>query len=115
MNLSLDIVPYLVRRSVPQIKIFSSSEIEIWIVGYKLSLMLIYSSATFRRHQCLLVSPTLQMSRQLRSSNWSRGNMEPPSSPPHPTSIELLQMLAESQRALDESVRNHVHQEPEPV
>jgi hypothetical protein len=27
----------------------------------------------------------------------------------------LLQMLAESQRALDESVRNHVHQEPEPI
>jgi hypothetical protein len=41
--------------------------------------------------------------------------MEPPSSPPQPTSIELLQMLAESQRALDESVRNHVHQEPEHV
>jgi hypothetical protein len=47
VNLSLDIVPYLVRGSVPQIKIFSSFEIEIWIVGYKLSLMLIYSSATF--------------------------------------------------------------------
>jgi hypothetical protein len=47
VNLFLDIVPYLVRRSVPQIKIFSSSEIGIRIVGYNLSLMLIYSSATF--------------------------------------------------------------------
>jgi hypothetical protein len=57
----------------------------------------------------------LQMSHQLRSSSRSRGNIEPPSSPPHPTFAELLQMLAESQRALDESVRNHVHQEPEPA
>jgi hypothetical protein len=57
----------------------------------------------------------LQMSHQLRSSSWSRGNTEPSSSPPQPTSDELLQMLAESQRALDESVRNHVHQEPEPI
>jgi hypothetical protein len=57
----------------------------------------------------------LQMSRQLHSSSRSRGNTEPPSSPPQPTSAELLQMLVESQHALDESVRNHVHQEPEPV
>jgi hypothetical protein len=55
---SLVIITYLVGRSVPQIKIFSSSEIGIWIVGYNLFLMLIYSSATFRHHQCLLVSPT---------------------------------------------------------
>jgi arylsulfatase A-like enzyme len=41
--------------------------------------------------------------------------MEPPSSPLQPTSAELLQMLAKSQRALDENVRNHVHQEPEPA
>jgi hypothetical protein len=53
------------------------------------------------------------MSRQLRSSSQSHGNIEPPSSPPQPTSVELLQMLAESQRALDESVKNHVHQELE--
>jgi hypothetical protein len=57
----------------------------------------------------------LQMSHQFRSSSRSRGNTEPPSSPPQPTSAELLQILAESQRALDESVRNHVHQEPEPT
>jgi hypothetical protein len=40
VNLFLDIVPYLVKRLVPQIKIFSSSEIGIWIVGYNLFLML---------------------------------------------------------------------------
>jgi hypothetical protein len=57
----------------------------------------------------------LQMSHQLRSSSWSQGNTEPPSSPPQRTSAELLQILAKSQHALDESVRNHVHQEPEPV
>jgi hypothetical protein len=55
------------------------------------------------------------MSHQLRSSSQSHGNTEPPSSPTQPTSAEFLQMLAESQRALDESVRNHVHQEPEPA
>jgi hypothetical protein len=41
VNLFLDVVPYLVRRSVPQIKIFSLSEIGIWIVGYNLFIMLI--------------------------------------------------------------------------
>jgi hypothetical protein len=56
-----------------------------------------------------------QMSRQFRSSSRSHGNTEPSSSPPQPTSTKLLQMLAESQRASDESVRNHVHQEPEPA
>jgi hypothetical protein len=33
---SLDIVPYLDRRSVPQIKRLPSFEIGFWIVGYNL-------------------------------------------------------------------------------
>jgi hypothetical protein len=41
VNLSLDIIPYLVRRSVPQTKRFPSFEIGIWIVGYNLFIMLI--------------------------------------------------------------------------
>jgi hypothetical protein len=41
--------------------------------------------------------------------------MELSSSPPQPTSAELLQMLAKSQRVVDKGVRNHVHQEPEPI
>jgi hypothetical protein len=41
VNLSLDIVPYLVRRLVPQTKRFPSFEIGIWIVGYNLFIMLI--------------------------------------------------------------------------
>jgi hypothetical protein len=57
----------------------------------------------------------LQMSRQIRSRSQSRGNTELSSSPPQPTYAELLQMLAESQRALDKSVKNHVYEEPEPV
>jgi hypothetical protein len=109
VNLFLDVVPYLVRRSVPQIKIFSSSEIGIWIVGYILFIMLIYFISNLPASSMLTGFTYLQMSRQLRSSSRSRGNKEPPSSPPQPTSAELLQMLAESQRALDESVRNHVH------
>jgi hypothetical protein len=44
MNLFLDIVPYLVRRLVPQTKRFSSSEIGIWIVEYNLFLMIIFIS-----------------------------------------------------------------------
>jgi hypothetical protein len=41
MNLSLDIVPYLVRRSVTQIKRFPAFENGNWIVGYNLCIMLI--------------------------------------------------------------------------
>jgi hypothetical protein len=42
--------------------------------------------------------------------------MEPPSShPSQPTSAKLLQMLAESQRALAESVHINVYQGPEPI
>jgi hypothetical protein len=40
--------------------------------------------------------------------------VEPPSShPPQPTSADLLQMIAESQRALVESCSSNVHQGPE--
>jgi hypothetical protein len=115
VNLFLNIIPYLVRRSVPQIKIFSSSEIGIWIVGYNLFIMLIQFVSNLSTSSMLTGFTYLQMSRQLRSSSQSHGNTELPSSPPQPTSTELLQMLAKSQRALDESVKNHVHQEPEPV
>jgi hypothetical protein len=42
--------------------------------------------------------------------------VEPPLSHPlQPTSAELLQMLAESQRSLAESVRINVYQGPEPI
>jgi hypothetical protein len=53
---------------------------------------------------------------QLRSGSRSCDKLEPPSShPPQPTSAELLQMLAESQCALAESVRINVYQGPEPI
>jgi hypothetical protein len=56
------------------------------------------------------------MPRQLRSGSRSHDNVELPSShPPQPTSTELLQMLAESQRALAKSVRINVYQGPEPT
>jgi flagellar biosynthesis chaperone FliJ len=42
--------------------------------------------------------------------------VEPPSSRPlQPTSAELLQMIAKSQRALVESCNSSVHQGPEPI
>jgi hypothetical protein len=41
VNLSLDLVPYLVKRLVPQTKRFPSFEIGIWIVGYNLFIVLI--------------------------------------------------------------------------
>jgi hypothetical protein len=56
------------------------------------------------------------MPRQLRSASRSRDNVEPPLSHPlQPTSAELLQMLAKSQRALAESVHINVYQGPEPI
>jgi hypothetical protein len=82
MNLFLNIVPYLVRRSVPQIKIFSSSDIGIWIVGYNLFIMLIQFISNLSTSSMLTGFTYLQMPHQLRSSSQSRGNMELPLSPP---------------------------------
>jgi hypothetical protein len=51
------------------------------------------------------------MPRQLHSGSRSRDNVEPPSSHSlQPTSAELLQMIAESQRALVESCNSNVYQ-----
>jgi hypothetical protein len=56
------------------------------------------------------------MPGQLCSGSRSHDNVEPPSShPPQPTSVELLQIIVESQRALLESCNSTVHQGPEPI